>query len=246
MRTFLESWEQQTSSSSSSSNSDSDNDRDSLYVVPLAVRDEKEMVSLDLNKLDLKMDIDDDNNDKSLSLMRDLKTTMTYDSKDCFGEETALKKLKTESSLEQLQDGDLNYTSATKKSGSLFGVFHGKSDEKSEMDYSYYISNDAAIKKNITTEKVDIWEKLTELKTGNTVLSRSSLNLPPVSSSTGKIEKRCFATRTVSPVQEDTSKPLSQCLVKNWAEDEYTPLEHFAPYIAFDEDLGMTMKRKRR
>ena len=222
LQAFLESWEQISSSFSSSSSNSSGSESEEITNQPTpggvnGANDDKNLTNLDLNKLDLKMDIDDVKPDTD-----NMKTRTGYINHH--SDETVLKKMKTEFDVE---NDDLNDTKLD-----LFFGFNGKS-EFDQYNYDNGLTQQAG--------ECGVWEKLTQLKSDNVILSRSALRLPPVSSC--KIEEKYFA-RTVSPVQEDTPKPLSQSLVKNWADEMFTPLEHFAPYIAFDEDFGMTTKRK--
>jgi len=81
-----------------------------------------------------------------------------------------------------------------------------------------------------TYDASDLWARFSVLRHENTFLTMSSLGVKPLSNPTD--------FRLVSN-PEKYERPLSRVLLANWREDEFTPLEAFAPYVAFDkEDEG--------
>ena len=73
----------------------------------------------------------------------------------------------------------------------------------------------------------NLWTCFTRMRQQNTFLTMSSLETKTNSASTDF---------HLVDNPEKYEKPLSRVLLTNWREDEFTPLEVFAPYIAIDED----------
>ena len=132
--------------------------------------------------------------------------------------------------------------------------FFGFKTEKMDLDNTGFDRKSQGQQQQLPTEIEDsssggkgvdnIWTKLSKLKSENTFVTRSALGLRPKSFSKPLAWK--ILKKISSPVREDMPKPLSQCLSTNWEEDVFAPLEQFAPYIAFNEDFGMNMMKKKR